>query len=90
VGALLTGVFADKTLNGLADGLLYGNPAQLGIQAAAVGTAIVYSGAVSFVLLKVIGAVIPLRATPDDEREGLDTAMHGEEAYMHAGGSTPI
>jgi Amt family ammonium transporter len=37
VGALLTGVFAQKSLNGLADGLLYGNPAQLGIQATASG-----------------------------------------------------
>ena len=37
VGALLTGVFADKSLNGLFDGALYGNPAQVGIQAAAVG-----------------------------------------------------
>ncbi len=90
VGALLTGVFADKSLNGMADGLLYGNPGQLGVQAAAVATAIVYSGVVSFILLKVIGAVIPLRATSDDESEGLDTSMHGEEAYMHAGGSSPI
>src|SRR5918999_5750221 len=40
VGALLTGVFAQKSLNGLADGLLFGNPAQLGIQAVAVGAAI--------------------------------------------------
>src|SRR6187402_425207 len=52
VGALLTGVFADKSLNGIADGLLFGNPGQLGVQATAVVTAIVYSGVVSFVLLK--------------------------------------
>ncbi len=45
---------------------------------------------VSFILLKVIGAVIPLRATPDEESEGLDTTMHGEEAYMHAGGSNAM
>ena len=45
VGALLTGVFAQKALNGVADGLLFGNPAQLGIQAVAVAAAIVYSGA---------------------------------------------
>ena len=44
VGALLTGVFADKALNGLFDGAMYGNPGQVGIQAAAVVTAIVYSG----------------------------------------------
>src|SRR5215204_3998923 len=45
VGAILTGVFAEKSLNGLFDGALYGNPGQVGIQATAVGTAIVYSGA---------------------------------------------
>jgi Amt family ammonium transporter len=90
VGALLTGVFAQKSLNGVADGLLYGHPAQLGIQAVAVAAAIVYSGVVSFVLLKLIGLVIPLRATDDEQSEGLDTTMHGEEAYVHTGGSTAI
>ena len=90
VGALLTGVFASKALNGVFDGALYGNPGQVMIQAAAVGTAIVYSGVVSFILLKVIGLVIPLRATESDESEGLDVSAHGEEAYMHVGGSAPI
>ena len=90
VGALLTGVFASKALNGVFDGALYGNPGQVLIQATAVGTAILYSGVVSFILLKVIGLVIPLRATSSDESEGLDVAAHGEEAYMHVGGSAPI
>lgn len=87
VGALLTGVFADKSLNGVADGLLYGNPGQVGIQAAAVLGALVYSGVVSFVLLKVIGLVMPLRATATDEMTGLDVTNHGEEAYIHAEGA---
>jgi len=87
-GALLTGVFAQKSLNGVADGLMYGNPGQLGIQAVAVLAAIVYSGVMSFILLKVIGAVIPLRANAADESVGLDVSQHGEEAYVHAGGST--
>ena len=87
VGALLTGVFAQRALNGIADGLLFGNPAQLGIQAMAVAAAIVYSGGMSFVLLKVIGAVIPLRADESEESVGLDLALHGEEAYVHGGGS---
>jgi len=90
VGALLTGVFAEKSLNGLADGLLYGNPAQLGIQATAVAAAIVYSGVVSFILLKVVGLIFPLRATAESESEGLDTTAHGEEAYVHAGGSSQM
>jgi Amt family ammonium transporter len=90
VGALLTGVFAQKSLNGLADGLLFGNPGQLGVQAAAVAAAIVYSGLVSFVLLKAIGAVIPLRAESADESIGLDVSQHGEEAYVPAGGSRAL
>jgi Amt family ammonium transporter len=89
VGALLTGVFADVSLpGGLANGALYGNPGQLAIQATAVLAAIVYSGVGTFVLLKLIGLVIPLRATPLDENTGLDLTHHGEEAYLHAGGGT--
>ncbi len=88
VGALLTGVFAQKAINGVADGLLFGNPAQLGIQAAAVLAAIVYSGAVSFILLKVVGLIVPLRADKKDESTGMDLSQHGEEAYVHAEGSS--
>jgi len=87
VGALLTGVFADKALNGLADGMLYGNPGQLMVQATAVVAAIVYSGVVSFILLKVIGLFIPLRASSNDETEGLDITQHGEDAYSIGGGT---
>ena len=85
VGAILTGVFAEKSLNGVFDGLIAGNPGQVGIQALAVVTAIVFSGGVSFILLKVIGLFIPLRATQSDEATGLDVSMHGEEAYLHGG-----
>jgi Amt family ammonium transporter len=83
VGAILTGVFADKAINGVFDGALHGNPGQVGIQAAAVLTAIVYSGVVSFILLKLISLFIPLRASAADEATGLDVTMHGEEAYLH-------
>jgi Amt family ammonium transporter len=88
VGALLTGVFAQKALNGTADGLLFGNPGQLGIQAVAVLAAIVYSGVMSFVLLKMIGLVVPLRTERENESGGLDQSEHGEEAYVHTGGVT--
>ena len=87
VGALLTGVFAQKALNTVADGLLFGNPRQLGIQAIAVAAAIVYSAVGSFVLLKLVGLVIPLRPDRGDEGTGLDLSQHGEEAYVHAEGS---
>ena len=83
VGALLTGVFAQKALNGATDGMLFGNPAQLGIQATAVAATIVYSGIMSFVLLKAIGLIVPLRGTADDEEVGIDLSNHGEEAYVH-------
>ena len=85
VGALLTGVFAEKSWNGLADGALFGNPRQLLIQAVAVLAVMAYSGIVSFVLLKVISLVTPLRATDQDESSGLDISLHGEEAYLHEG-----
>jgi Amt family ammonium transporter len=84
VGALLTGVFAQKAFNTVADGLLFGNPAQLGIQAVAVGATLAYSGALTFVLLKVVGAIVPLRADAEDEISGMDLTQHGEEAYVHA------
>ena len=89
VGALLTGVFSDMSLpGGLANGLLYGNPGQLGIQATAIAAAIVFSGVGTFIILKVVGLIVPLRATPADESTGLDLTHHGEEAYLHAGGGS--
>jgi len=90
VGALLTGVFAEKALNGVADGVLFGNPKQFLIQGTAVLAAIVYSGVISFVLLKAIALVMPLRATSDEEASGLDIALHGEEAYLHDGGMEAV
>jgi Amt family ammonium transporter len=90
VGALLTGVFAQRSLNGVFDGALYGNPGQVLVQGAAVLAAMIYSGVASFLLLKLISLFVPLRATQAEETEGLDISAHGEEAYMHIGGSTPV
>jgi Amt family ammonium transporter len=90
VGAMLTGVFAEKSLNGLADGALYGNPGQLLVQGAAVLATMFYSGLVSFVLLKAISLVVSLRADTAEESEGIDISAHGEEAYMLPGGSEEI
>ena len=88
VGALLTGVFAEKSINGLFDGAIAGNPGQVLIQGTAVLAAFVYSAGASFVLLKLIGLVMPLRATVEEEGTGLDITSHGEEAYLHVGGAT--
>jgi Amt family ammonium transporter len=87
VGALLTGVFAEKAWNTTTDGLLFGNPAQLGIQAVAVLASIVYSGAGTFAVLKLVSLVVPLRAAIGEEGPGMDVSQHGEEAYMHGDGA---
>ncbi|HUG54573.1 MAG TPA: ammonium transporter [Vicinamibacteria bacterium] len=87
VGALLTGVLATKTWNGAADGLLFGNPRQLLIQALAVGAAILFSGAGTFLILKLVALFVPLRVAARDEGMGLDVSQHGEEAYAHDEGA---
>jgi Amt family ammonium transporter len=87
VGALLTGVLADKAWNGTANGLLFGNPAQLGIQALACAIALAYSGVASYALLKAIGLFVPLKVQARDEGLGLDVSQHGEEAYARDEGA---
>jgi len=87
VGALLTGVFAQRSWNGVADGLLFGNPGQFVTQLTAVAAAIAYSGVMTFVLLKIVGAVMPLLADRERQTLGMDLSEHGEEAYVHAGGT---
>jgi Amt family ammonium transporter len=86
VGALLTGVLATAAWGG-SNGLLAGNPGQLGKQAVAVAATALYSAGVSFGLLKLIGAFVPLRAAGRQEGLGLDVAMHGEEAYTSGEGA---
>ncbi|MGC9163637.1 MAG: ammonium transporter, partial [Thiomonas sp.] len=78
VGAMLTGVFAVKAIGGTA-GALEGNMAQILIQAKGVGFTIVYDAIVTFVILKVVDMVIGLRVTEEQEREGLDISLHGEQ-----------
>jgi Amt family ammonium transporter len=55
--------------------------AQLWIQAKAVGVTVLWSGIVALVAFKVVDLTIGLRVAEEDEREGLDTASHGEAAY---------
>jgi Amt family ammonium transporter len=87
VGALLTGVLAQKIWNGTADGALFGNPKQLGIQLVAVLATIIYSMAGTFVILKAIALVAPLRASQKEEGIGMDVTQHGEEAYSRGEGA---
>jgi ammonium transporter, Amt family len=77
VGAILTGVFASEAIGGK-PGLLEGNPGQLMAQIYAVLATLVWSGAVSLVILKVIDATIGLRVREDVERDSLDLQLHGE------------
>lgn len=81
-GALATGLFATTTINSAgANGLFYGNPALLWIQLKAVLVTVVYSGILSFVLLKLVDMVIGLRAGEQAERIGLDLIDHRETGY---------
>ena len=82
-GTLLTGVFAVAAVSASADaagysGLIEGNARQVLVQFYAVVAVIVWSGAVSFVLLKVIQFLVPLRVNQQSEIEGLDVTQHGE------------
>ena len=85
-GALLTGVFASAAW-GPASGLLEGNVRQLGIQVLAVLAPLLYSGVMTFVLLRLIALVVPLRVDRREEGLGLDVPQHGEEAYARGDGA---
>jgi Amt family ammonium transporter len=88
-GALLTGVFASLVVNpaGAAGGLL-----QVGRQAAAIGVALAFSFAATWVILLLVDRVVGFRVRPDAEEEGVDIAEHGESAYAfreHGRQATP-
>ena len=81
-GALATGLFASKAVNSAgADGLFFGNPAQLGIQAMAVLITVVFVFVGTLIILAVVGGIMGLRTSEEDERLGLDLSQHDEKAY---------
>ncbi len=81
-GALATGLFATTTVNSAGfDGLFYGNPNQLLIQAGAVAISILFSFGMTFVLTKVVSFFTPLRVSENEEEVGLDISEHGERAF---------
>jgi len=80
VGALLTGVFTAPGLGGTG-GADFDIASQVWVQAEGVLITIVWSAVVAYLAYKVVGAVIGLRVSSDDEREGLDITSHGESAY---------
>jgi Amt family ammonium transporter len=81
VGALLTGVFVAASLGGagLAEGVTMGH--QLWIQFIAVAATIAYDAIVSFIILKIIDAIIGLRVSEEQETQGLDISLHDERGY---------
>jgi Amt family ammonium transporter len=88
-GALATGVVASSAWNPAGrDGAMFGGWEVLGENALGVLVAALWSGGLSFVLAKAIDKLIGLRPEAEDEHEGLDLALHGEEAYATVGGTT--
>ena len=81
-GALATGLWASKEVNPAGNnGLFYGNPGLFLVQLKAVVITMVYSFIVSFVLLKIVEALMGLRVSEDEERIGLDLTQHRESGY---------
>jgi Amt family ammonium transporter len=90
LGIIVIGFVAQADWNGVADGLLYGNPEQLVDQLIAAAAAPVYAFVATWVLLRLIGLVMPLRATDHEEALGMDGVYHGEEAYVSGEGAILI
>jgi Amt family ammonium transporter len=86
-GILFIGFFAQQKWNGVADGALFGDLSQLGHQALAAVVAPVYAFVATYVLLRVLGALMPLRVTAHEEAVGMDITEHGEEAYATGEGA---
>ena len=86
-GMLFIGFFASSAWNGVGDGLFYGDAGQLASQALAVVAAPAYAFGATFVLLKAIALVMPLRASEREEAIGMDVVSHGEEAYATGEGA---
>jgi len=83
VGAVLTGVFATTSVNPAgADGLLAGNPGQLGVQLVAVLATMAFVAVATSGVVGVVGAVVGVRVPLDAEVAGIDVSEHGEEAYF--------
>jgi Amt family ammonium transporter len=85
-GILFIGFFAQVSWGG-ADGLFYGNAEQLWDQVKAAVAAPAYAFGATYVLLRVLGAVMPLRGPERDEAQGMDVIHHGEEAYASGEGA---
>jgi Amt family ammonium transporter len=86
-GILFIGFFAQLSWNGVSNGVLFGHPGQLGWQAIAAAAGPAYAFVAAFMILRVIGLVMPLRVSERQEALGMDVVEHGEEAYAAAEGA---
>ncbi len=86
-GIIFIGFFAQISWNGAADGLFYGDGGQLVSQLVAAAAAPTYAFAMTFVLLKGLGVLMPLRGSSREEAIGMDIVHHGEEAYASGEGA---
>jgi Amt family ammonium transporter len=86
-GILFIGFFAQHSWNGISNGLLFGHPGQLGWQALAALAAPAYAFGATFVILRVLALVMPLRVSAREEALGMDVVQHGEEAYTSGEGA---
>jgi Amt family ammonium transporter len=86
-GILFVGFAAQLAWNGAGNGLFYGAAGQLGRQALAALVAPAYAFAATWVILRVVGLVLPLRVAPREEALGMDVVQHGEEAYTSGDGA---
>jgi len=81
VGAVLTGVFALSSVNSLGKGAIDGNPGQIVTQLEGLAIAGVYCAVATYVILLIVNAIVGLRVTAEEEREGLDLTQHGERLH---------
>jgi Amt family ammonium transporter len=86
-GILFIGFVAQQAWNGVGDGLFYGDAGQLLSQVVAAAAAPAYAFGMTYVLLRVLGALMPLRGSDHDEAVGMDIIHHGEEAYATGEGA---
>ena len=81
LGILLTAIFAAQSLGGAGFASGGGIGGQFGIQLVGLIVTVLWSGIISYILIKIVGAIVGLRVSAEDEAEGLDVTAHGEHGY---------
>ncbi|HEX3617772.1 MAG TPA: ammonium transporter [Solirubrobacteraceae bacterium] len=87
IGILFIGFFAERSWNSVGNGLLFGHPAQLLWQAISALAGPAYAFVGTYILIRLIGLVMPIRASDRQQAIGMDVVEHGEEAYTTGEGA---